>query len=173
MKLIRHSLKFGLWLGLSISAGTQILTWMGLGLTNWFVFLTYLLIIVFGFLSTRKWWVNNDRSIGFLKVLLSCFILIVASRYIFQGYMYGYTRYINPDWINEVVVIYADMLKMYDLSDAVIQDRIDAFRQSYSATSMFGIEIIRFGISQWILCVMVSMIFVFKSRKVKKMREDQ
>lgn len=36
MKLIRHSLKFGLWLGLSISAGTQILTWMGLGLTNWF-----------------------------------------------------------------------------------------------------------------------------------------
>ena len=172
MNIALHSLKYGLWLGFFISAGTQVLTWIGLGLTNWFVLLTYLLVIVFGFVSTRKWWVNHHRSVTFLQVFLLCLILVVVSRYVFQGYMYIYTRYIDPEWINEVATIYSDMLRENNLSDSVIEVRIVAFRQSYKATSMFTFEIIRYGISQWVFCVLASIIFVFKSRKGVNLRKD-
>jgi hypothetical protein len=47
MMRLKSILKWGLFLGISISFGTQILTWFGLGITNWFVLLTYVLVIIF------------------------------------------------------------------------------------------------------------------------------
>ena len=162
--MIKENIKYGLFLGIATSFVTQVLTWLGLGTSNWFVLLTYILVIVFVFIVIRKQWVKNN-SITFLHAILIVSILILVSRYVFQLYMFIYTRYINPNWIDEVSIVWTEIMKENNASEIYISRQLSAFRKSYEPFSMFFIEVFKYGISQIILGVIISLYFVFKKPK--------
>ncbi len=166
--IMPHGLKSGLGLGLSISLSTQVLTWLGLGLTNWYAITMNLLVIVFVVYGVRLLWLKNGKSISFLKVVLTVLIIVIISRYVFQLYMFVYTQYIEPEWVEEVSVFWANSLAEQGNSVNTIDNTIKAFKSSYKPINMFTIEIIRYGFFQFILGVLVSLYFVFKkSNKVE------
>lgn len=167
--MIKNNVISGILLGLSVSLGTQILTWLGLGLTNWFVLLTYVLVLVFVIITLRKQWINQSNSLPFTRVLVGVIIIVLVSRYVFQFYMYCYINYIDPNWVNDVSVYWTQMLQEKNTPPEEIKANIDAFQKAYQPFRMFTVEIILYGFSQFILGLLASLYFVFKkpSNKVK------
>ena len=153
----------GLILGLSISMTTQILTWMGLGLTQWFVFFTYLLIVVFIITTQRRVWLQNNKSLSLYRAFLTVFLMVIISRYVFQFYMFCYTTYIEPGWVNKVSDYWTNLMLGEGKTIDYIDTQIESFRNSYRPINMFTIEIIRYGLGQMIIGLLASLYFVFKS----------
>lgn len=164
--MIKKYLISGFLLGLAISIGTQILTWLGLGLTNWFVLLTYVLLAIFVFITLRKQWIAGNSSISFTTALTAVVIMVVVSRYVFQSYMYLYTNFIDPNWVSDVSNYWAQSLKDENIPQEEINETIKSFQQAYKPAQMFTIEIIKYGISQFILGLLISLYFVFKKPPV-------
>ena len=67
---LKTILKWGLLLGASVALGTQILTWLGLGLTNWFLVLTYLLVVVFSILCLIELKKNGTIKLNLINDII-------------------------------------------------------------------------------------------------------
>ncbi len=159
---VRKDLKTGLILGICISIATQILTWLGYGLTSMFVILTYILIVLFIIIAQRNHWLNRSKPIPFIKALISVLIIIIVSRYVFQLYMYIYITYIDPNWINDVSVYWTELLRESNTPQESIAKQIEGFKKAYQPSQMFTIEIIKYGFSQIILGLITSIYFMIK-----------
>jgi hypothetical protein len=164
--MIKKYLISGFLLGLAISIGTQILTWLGLGLTNWFVLLTYILLILFVFITLRKQWITGGSSVSFTTAIMAVLIMVVVSRYVFQSYMYMYTNFIDPNWVSDVSDYWTQSLRDENVPQEEINGTIKAFQHAYEPAQMFTIEIIKYGFSQFILGLLVSLYFVLKKPPV-------
>ena len=159
------NITWGLFLGLAVSFATQVLTWLGLGLSNWFVLATYALVVIFIYLRLKNLSQSQPQKISWGTAILTVVILILVSRYVFQTYMYIYTRYIDPEWVNNVAVTWKDMLIESGQDTDSIESTIQSFRKSYETIPMFTIEIVKYGLSQFILGMIVAAFFVFRKRK--------
>lgn len=159
---IQKDFKEGILLGVCLSLGTQILTWLGYGLTNMFIYLTYFLLVVFIVKAQRKNWPERNRSIPFLQALTTVVIIVVTSRYVFQLYMYIYTTFIDPNWVNDVSVYWADLMRKDNIHQEEIDRSIENFRISFIPGQMFTIEIIKYGVAQIILGFITSLYFIIK-----------
>lgn len=162
--IIKNGLKWGVYLGMTLVIGTQILTWLGLGLTNWFVGLTFVSIIVIVSLSTANIKKINDDKLPFKTAALLVAIMILVSSYIFQLYMFIYINYIDPGWTEMVAESWTNTMQESELSSEVIHSRIESFRKSYKPLNMFTTEILRYGIVQFIIGLIVASVYVFKGR---------
>ncbi len=165
---MKSSIKWGFILGIAVVAGTQILTWAGLGLSNWFVALTYLLVVLIVGLGLKDLKIRLGGKLKFPTAALAVLIIILISRIIFQLYMFIYTQYIDPDWVNAVAATWTDSMTNANISSELVADRIDAFRKSYEPLSMFTVQIINFGIPQIILGLIVSIFFISRNKKKVK-----
>ena len=163
--LVKNSILWGVYLGIALALGTQLLTWAGLGLTNWFVLLTYILVILFTAISLGKLKKADNGKLSFGKAALSVFIIILISRIIFQFYMFIYVNYIDPEWLDKVAEIWTQSMQESKLSSEEIEKNIARFRQSYQTSAMFTLEIFRYGASQFILGILVSLFFVLRLRR--------
>lgn len=162
---LNTSIKWGIILGLAVSLGTQILTWLGLGLTNWFVGLTYVLVIVAVIMGARELKRANNDQLSFGNAALAVLIIVLIGRVLFQLYMFAYTRYIDPEWVNQVAEVWTQM--MQDKGDTVekINQQIAAFRRAYETGPMFSVELIKYAIPQLILGLITSLAFVLPIRR--------
>lgn len=161
------NIKWGIYLGLSVSLATQILTWFGLGLTNWFVFVTYLLVVLCIAWVCNMLKKKNGNQLKFSTALISVLIIVIISRFIFQGYMWVYTRYADPEWVNQVSLIWTDILKEENTPSDKIDQQIQAFIKSYETLPMFTIEVFKYAIPQLVLGVVTSLFFVLRKGKTE------
>lgn len=162
---MKSNIKWGLILGIAVVAGTQILTWAGLGLSNWFVGLTYILVVLIVGLGLRELKIIRDGKLKFPAAALAVVIIILISRIIFQLYMFIYTQYIDPEWVNAVADTWTDSMTNANISVDIIAKRIAGFRKSYEPLSMFTIQIINFGLPQIVLGLIVSIFFISRKKK--------
>ena len=153
--ILRNSIRWGLILGLSVVISTQVLTWMGYGLTNWFVGLTYLCVVICTWLGCRGIGLLKGREMTWKEAVVFLLAMIIIGRYIFQVYMFVYVFYIEPDWIEKVTEIWTDMMKDQGLTSEVIQQRIAFFHRAYLPWRMFSIEIFAIGLPQLALSLLV------------------
>jgi hypothetical protein len=167
---LKTIIKWGLWLGVAVSLGTQILTWLGLGLTNWFVLLSYVLVIVFLIFGLNELKNHDKIKFNFLNALLVIIGIIIISRLIFQTYMFIYTRYIDPSWIDNVSETWSISLQESGIASDKIDQQIKSFRKSYETLAMFTSSLISYAIPQFVIGIIVSIIFVLTNKKksVKK-----
>ena len=164
--MLRISIKWGVILGLSIVVGTQILTWLGYGLTNWFVAITYLAVIITVLYGSRNLRNTLREDFTMIKAMLAVLIMVIISRYIFQTYMFIYINYIEPDWIEKVSEIWTEMLQEKNVAAEQIQQKISTFHRAYEPLNMFTVEIIYIGLSQIILgCIVAGSYKWLSSRK--------
>ena len=149
--MIQSSFKWGFLLGFLTSLGTQILTWLGLGLTNWFVLLTYFLVIVIIGCAVKGWKKYPEPRPGFINILLGVLIAVLLARLIFQAYMYIYIFHVYPTWVDDVAVTWTDSLRQSGAEESTINSMISSFRQAWEPLNIFTIELVKFGVPQFIL----------------------
>lgn len=157
--------KWGIILGIAVSLGTQILTWIGLGLTNWFVLLTYVLVVVFVILSLKELKNRTKTTFNFLHAILSVIGIIVIARLLFQTYMYVHIHYIDPTWVETVASTWTKSLQETNVPANKIEQQIDSFRQSYETIPMFTSSLITYAVPQFVLGIIVSILYVFIDKK--------
>ncbi|WP_297691167.1 DUF4199 domain-containing protein [uncultured Eudoraea sp.] len=162
---LKTILKWGILLGVSVALGTQILTWLGLGLTNWFVLLTYILVIVFSILSLTELRNRKEIKLNFLNAILVIIGIVLISRLIFQTYMFIYTRYLDPSWVDTVSKTWTISLQESNVAANEIEQQINSFRKSYEILPMFTSSLISYAIPQFVIGIIVSIIFVFTNKK--------
>jgi hypothetical protein len=160
-------IKWGVLLGLATSIGTQILTWLGLGLTNWFVMLTYIMVVLFVFMGLKNIKSENGGSLSFGRAFIAIAVIILVSRLIFQVYMYVYVHHIDPGWIAMVEEKWRLMMQEANVSEEVITQRMVGFRKAYEPLQMFSTELIKYGMPQYILGGIVALTMVIRGRKNK------
>ncbi len=158
-------IKWGLLLGVAVALGTQILTWAGLGLTNWFLILTYVLVVAFSVLSLIELKNRRETTFNFLNAALTIAAIILISRLVFQTYMFVYTRYIEPTWVDTVAETWIATLQASDVDANGIEQQISSFRKSYETLPMFTSSLILYAIPQFVLGLIVCVVFVFFQKK--------
>ncbi len=152
---------WGILLGIALVVGTQILTWMGLGLSLWFVALTYSMVVMFIALGLRDFKRVNGGQLNFSAAFAFVIISILISRLIFQFYMYVYINYLQPDWVNNVADSWTSAMQEQGASEESIAERINTFRQAWTTSRMFTIELVFMAIPQFVLGVITSLYYVF------------
>lgn len=168
---LKTILKQGLLLGISVALGTQILTWLGLGLTNWFLVLTYLLVVVFSIICLIELKKSGAIKLNLLNAILIVLAIILISRLIFQTYMFFYTRYLDPSWMDTVSETWTISLQESNVSADQIDRQINSFRKSYEVLPMFTSSLISYAVPQFIIGIIVSAVFVL-THKIKSRKEE-
>lgn len=168
---LKTILKQGLLLGISVALGTQILTWLGLGLTNWFLVLTYLLVVVFSIICLIELKKSGAIKLNLLNAILIVLAIILISRLIFQTYMFLYTRYLDPSWMDTVSETWTISLQESNVSADQIDRQINSFRKSYEVLPMFTSSLISYAVPQFIIGIIVSAVFVL-THKIKSRKEE-
>jgi hypothetical protein len=78
--------------------------------------------------------------------------------------MFIYTQYIDPDWVNTVAESWTKTLQEANTPAEKIDKQINAFRKSYEPLSMFTIQLINYGLPQFVIGVIVSIPFVLHKK---------
>ena len=167
--LFKTSFKWGVFLGLALVIGTQILTWLGLGVTNWFAVLTFLLVIVFVALGLGNIKRANEGKLTFVNAALAVLMIVLISRYVFQLYMFVYINFIDPNWVNQVAETWTDSMKAGNVPVERIDRTIAAFRRAWEPVPMFTVQIFVMAIPQLILGLITSLFFVLRPRRAKEL----
>jgi hypothetical protein len=162
--IIHHSIKWGLTLGLATSLATQILTWMGLGLSQWFNIVSIALVVIFTFFCLRQLKARLESRLTFKHALITVVLLILIARVIFQIYMFVYTRYIDPAWVDSVSLSWSASLEASGMEADRIEQAIEQFRKSFETVPMFTTALIQYAIPQFIVSLLVSLYFVIRKK---------
>ncbi len=166
--MIVKSLQWGLFLGLALIVTTQTLTWIGLGLSNWFNLLynlLNLLLIAWGLRNIKR---ANDHRLTFFNALLSVVVIVLTGRLLFQVYMFFYTQYLEPGWVDMAAQTWTEMMVASEVPEQQINRRIQGFRQSYQPLSMFTSSWVLFAVPQVIMGTLLSLFFVLSKRNLAK-----
>lgn len=143
------------------------LTWAGLGTSNWFLVLMNILVIVFIAVMLKGIKSVEGGKLSFFKALIPIIVAVVVTFYIFQLYMFIYVKYIDPQWLENTASAWSQTMADNGVDQVDIDKRIDFFKNSYKPLSMFTIQVLNYGIPQIVVGVIVSLFFVF-SRKKKR-----
>ncbi len=166
--MIKVGIKWGINMGLALVLATQILTWLGLGTSMWFIIINYVVVIIFLTLGIHSFSKLHPQNFNFNKSLGVVLIIVLLSRFIFQTYMYVYTTYADPMWIDNVAETWSQQLIEAEYSQEAIEQNIQAFRNSYRPANMFTIEIIKYGIPQIIIGTVIALIFLWRLKRTQQ-----
>ena len=164
MRYFKAAIKWGVYLGLARIISTQILTWLGLGTSNWYLVTTYALVALFIFLLIKNIKEQVEGRFPFMNGLIPIIVAILVSMYLFQLYMFIYVNYIDPQWVQNTSDSWIQTMVDSGVDQTVIDNRINYFKKSYQPLSMFTIQILNYGVPQMILGLIVSLFFVFKRK---------
>jgi hypothetical protein len=161
---IHHSIRWGFTLGLATSLATQILTWLGLGLSQWFNVISIALVVIFTFFCLQQLRTRLESRLTFKDALIHVVLLILIARVIFQIYMFVYTRYIDPEWVDTVSLSWSSSLEASGMEADRIEQTIEQFRKSYHPVPMFTTALIQYAIPQFIVGLLVSLYFGLRKK---------
>ena len=149
--LLKHHILWGLGLGAAAVASTQILTWMGLGLSNLTWISTYTLIVVFAVLAGRSLRGRLDRRPGFLQAVLMLLVMLLVSRLMYQTYMFLYINFVDPDWVDTVADVWSGQLRESGSTEEAIEKSISRFRRQWETKFVFTLGIIAYALPEFVL----------------------
>jgi hypothetical protein len=100
----------------------------------------------------------------FKHALITVVLLILIARVIFQIYMFVYTRYIDPAWVDSVSLSWSASLEASGMEADRIEQAIEQFRKSYQTVTMFTTALIQYAIPHFIVGLLVSLYFTFRKK---------
>jgi hypothetical protein len=80
-------------------------------------------------------------------------------------------NYFDPKWVDMVAEVWIQMMEDAEIPVAKIEQRIRMFRQSWEVVPMFTVEILKGGISQFVLGLIVSLPYVFRNPRKQLAKE--
>ena len=160
--VINHTIRWGLTLGIATSMATQILTWVGLGLSQWFIIISLVFVAIAAFISSGQLKIKSNGWLTFKKALVNIVIMILIARVIFQIYMFIYTRFVDPEWVDNVSVSWSASMEASGMTAESIEQSIDQFRQSYETIPMFTTALITYAVPQFVVGLLASLYHVLR-----------
>ena len=76
--------------------------------------------------------------------------------------MYVYITFIDPMWVETVADTWTKSMQDADTPQDQIDTMITGFRSAWEPTAIFTIEVIKYGVTQFILGMIVALFFVFR-----------
>jgi hypothetical protein len=163
--LFKHHLLWGLWLGLASVACIQILTWVGLGLSNWTWILPWAAVAVFAALATRSLCARRGTRPGFLRIALMVALMVLTANLINQIYMFVYINFVDPSWVDTVADVWAEQLRDAGTSEEGIAERIARFRRQWETRYVFTLGLISYSLPPFLLGVVAGLLTAFLARR--------
>ena len=149
--LLKHGLVWGLLLGFAISAGIQVLTWLGLGLTYWTWIATYLAVVVFAALSGRSLMARWQARLNLRQAAVLVVVMILVAKVIYQTYMFIYINFVDPAWVEMVAEVWEAQLRESGVPDGTIATYIADFRNQWETSYVFTLGLVSHTLPQFIL----------------------
>ena len=163
---VKTIVKWGILLGVAEVIGTQMLTWLGLGLTNWFIIMMHVLTIVFVILSLKDLKKQTESKINFLHAVILVFCIVLIARLIFQIYMFIYINYIDPMWLETVAISWTTTLQEQNYTQDQIGNTIESFRNSYKTIPMFTSALLMYAIPFIAEGIIIAAVYLFITKKI-------
>jgi hypothetical protein len=163
---VKTIVKWGILLGVAEVIGTQMLTWLGLGLTNWFIIMMHVLTIVFVILSLKDLKKQTESKINFLHAVILVFCIVLIARLIFQIYMFIYINYIDPMWLETVAISWTTTLQEQNYTQDQIENTIESFRNSYKTIPMFTSALLMYAIPFIAEGIIIAAVYLFITKKI-------
>jgi len=149
--LLQHHLYWGLGLGAAVAASIQVLTWLGLGLSNLTVALPWLLVVVFAVLAGKSLTKRLEGRPRFLQAVPLLVVMILVGRVVYQTYMFLYINFVDPNWVDMVAEFWSAQLEDSGASAEQIDERIAGFRRQWETGFIFSLGIIAYTLPQFVL----------------------
>lgn len=161
----KHDLLWGVWLGLAIVAAIQILTWVGLGLSNLTWISTWVLVAIFAVLGAKSLARRQGDRPKFLRVATMLVVMLLVSSLIYQTYMWVYINYIDPTWVDTVAEVWAAQLEEGGASADEIEKNITRFRKQWETKFVFTTGIVAYSLPPFLLGLLSATLLVVQPWK--------
>ena len=158
--LLRHHLYWGLGLGAAVVLTIQVLTWLGLGLSNLTWILTWVLVVVFAVLAGRSLARRLEARPRFLQAFLLLVVMLFVARVMYQTYMFFYIHFVDPTWVDTVAEVWSAQLAESGATSEEIDKRITAFRRQWETGYVFTLGIIAYALPQVVLGLLAMILAV-------------
>lgn len=159
-RLLGHHLAWGLGLGAAVVLTIQVLTWIGLGLSNWTWILPWVLVVVFAVLAGKSLARRLGKRPRFLQAVLLLIVMVFVARVMYQTYMFVYINFIDPTWVDTVAEVWAGQLEDSGASAEEIDRRVESFRKQWQTGFVFTLGLVAYTLPQVILGLLAMVVGV-------------
>jgi len=149
--LLKHHLYWGLGLGAAVVLTIQILTWMGLGLSNLTWILPWALVVVFALLAGKSLGRRLGTRPRFLQALLLLIAMILVARVVYQTYMFVYINFVDPTWVDTVAEVWSAQLEESGATAEQIDEQVASFRRQWETGFVFTLGLIAYTLPQLVV----------------------
>ena len=163
--LLQHHLYWGLGLGAAVVLAIQVLTWLGLGLSNWTWILPWVLIVVFAVLAGKSLARRLGTRPRFLQAVLLLLVMILIARIMYQTYMFVYINFVDPTWVDTVAEVWSGQLEESGASAEEIGRQITRFRKQWETSWVFTVGLVAYALPQVVLGTLAMLVGVVQPWK--------
>jgi hypothetical protein len=163
--LLQHHLSWGLGFGAAWVVTIQVLTWIGLGLSNWTWILPWALVVVFSVLAGKSLGKRLGNRPRFLQALLLLVVMLLVGRVIYQTYMFVYINYVDPTWVDTVAEVWSGQLEESGATAEEISTKIATFRSQWQTSYVFTMGLVAYVIPELVLGLLAMLLAVVQPWK--------
>jgi len=163
--IVKHRLLWGVYLGLAVVASTQLLTWMGLGLSHLTWISSWALTAVFAVLAARSFGRRLGERPGFPRVAGLLLVMILVGSLIYQTYMYLYINFVDPTWVDTVAEVWSAQLAEAGVSAEEIETGITRFRARWETPYVFTLGLVGYSLPPFLLGLVAATLVVVQPWK--------
>ena len=163
--LLKHHLYWGLGLGAAVVLTIQVLTWLGLGLSNLTWILPWVLVVVFAVLAGKSLTKRLGARPRFLQAFLLLIVMILVGRIMFQTYMFIYINFVDPTWVDTVAEVWSGQLAESGATAEEIDKRITSFRRQWETSFVFTLGLVAYTLPQVVLGLLAMVLAVVQPWK--------
>ena len=149
--LLQHHLYWGLGLGAAVVLTIQVLTWLGLGLSNLTWILTWTMVVVFAVLAGKSLGRRLGARPRLLQAILLLVVMILVGRVIYQTYMFVYINYVDPTWVDTVAEVWSAQLEESGATADQIDRKIESFRRQWETGFVFTLGLVAYALPEFVL----------------------
>ncbi len=162
---LKHHLFWGLALGAAVVLTIQVLTWVGLGLSNWTWILPWMLVVVFAVLAGKSFAKRLGARPRFLQAALLLLVMIFVARVMYQTYMFVYINFVDPTWVDTVAEVWTGQLEESGASEEEIDKRITNFRKQWETGFVFTVGLVAYALPEFVLGLLAMVLGVVQPWK--------
>lgn len=163
--LIKHHLLWGIGLGAAVVLTIQILTWAGLGLSNWTWILPWVLVVVFAILAGKSLATRLGARPRFLQALVLLLVMIFVARIMYQTYMWVYINFVDPTWVDTVAEVWSGQLAESGATTEEIDRRITGFRRQWETGFVFTLGLVAYALPELVLGLLAMVLAIVQPWK--------
>lgn len=149
--LLKHHLLWGAALGAGAVLSTQILTWMGLGLSSLTWVSNYVLVVVVAVLAGRSLTRRIAGRPGFWQAAVMLVVMLLVARLMYQTYMFVYINFVDPSWVDTVSEVWTKQLEEAGTTEETIEKNIARFRKQWETKFVFTLGLIAYALPELVL----------------------